>query len=86
MKFREDSRIPERDLIKVTSKCMLLYKACIAFVTLYDINGKEYASWKKALKYKSKSRKYYPAFSVSPGAAAVFGLHDASHRGGTYSY
>ena len=62
------------------------YKASIAFVTLYDINGKEYASWKKARIYKSKSKKYYPAFSVSPGTTVVFGTHDASYRGGTYSY
>jgi hypothetical protein len=62
------------------------YKASIAFVTLYDINGKEYASWKKARIYKSKSKKYYPSFSVSPGTTVVFGSHDASYRGGTYSY
>jgi hypothetical protein len=62
------------------------YKASIAFVTLIDINGKEYASWKKARIYKSKSKKYYPSFSVSPGTTVVFGSHDASYRGGTYSY
>jgi len=62
------------------------YKASIAFVTLIDINGKEYASWKKARIYKSKSKKYYPSFSVSPGTTVVFGTHDASYRGGTYSY
>ena len=62
------------------------YKASIAFVTLIDMNGKEYASWKKARIYKSKSKKYYPSFSVSPGTTVVFGTHDASYRGGTYSY
>ena len=62
------------------------YKASIAFVQLYDINGKEYASWKKARIFKSKSKKYYPSFSVSPGTTVVFGSHDASYRGGTYNY
>ena len=62
------------------------FKASIAFVTLYDINGKEYASWNKARIFKSKNKKYYPSFSVSPGTTVVFGSHDASYRGGTYSY
>ncbi len=62
------------------------FKASVAFVMLYDINGKEYASWKKARIYKSKTKKYYPSFSVSPGTTVVFGTHDASYRGGTYSY
>jgi hypothetical protein len=62
------------------------YKASVAFVTLYDINGNQYASWKKARIYKSKSKKYYPSFSVSPGTTVIFGSHDASYRGGTYSY
>ena len=62
------------------------YKISIAFVTLYDINGKQYATWTKERIGKSKSKKYYPSFSVSPGTTVVFGSHNASYRGGTYSY
>jgi hypothetical protein len=62
------------------------FKASIAFVEAYDINGNKYFSWDKARIYKSKSKKYYPSFSASPGTTVVFGTHDASYRGGTYSY
>ena len=62
------------------------YKASIAFVTAYDMNGNQYYEWNKARIYKSKSRKYYPSFSARAGTTVVFGTHDASYRGGTYSY
>ena len=62
------------------------YKASIAFVKLYDMNGNAYASWQKKRIFKSKNKKYYPSFSVKPGTTVVFGSHDASYRGGTYSY
>ncbi|MCF8144257.1 MAG: fibronectin type III domain-containing protein [Deltaproteobacteria bacterium] len=61
------------------------YKASIAFVEAYDMNGNKYFSWKKVRIFKS-SKKYYPSFSVSPGTTVIFGTHDASERGKTYSY
>ncbi|MCP4577014.1 MAG: hypothetical protein GY846_12100 [Deltaproteobacteria bacterium] len=65
---------------------MRRYKVSIAFVQAFDMNGKQYYSWEKKRIYKSKSKKYYPSFSVSVGTTIVFGTHDASYRGGTYSY
>ncbi len=65
---------------------MRRYKVSIAFIQAYNMNGNQYYSWTKKRIYKSKSKKYYPAFQVSPGTTVVFGTHDASYRGGTYSY
>lgn len=65
---------------------MRRFKVSVAFVKAYDINGNEYFSWIKKRIYKSKKKKYYPAFSASPGTTVVFGTHDASYRGGTYSF
>ncbi|MBW1780509.1 MAG: hypothetical protein JRL30_07185 [Deltaproteobacteria bacterium] len=65
---------------------MRRYKASIAFIQAFDMNGNQYYSWEKKRIYKSKSKKYYPSFSVSVGTTIVFGSHDASYRGGTYSY
>lgn len=65
---------------------MRRYKASVAFVKAYDIGGVEYFSWIKKRIYKSKNKKYYPSFSASPGTTVVFGTHDASYRGGTYSF
>ena len=65
---------------------MRRYKVSIAFVRAFDMYGKQYYSWEKKRIYKSKSKKYYPSFSVSVGTTIVFGTHDASYRGGTYTY
>ena len=65
---------------------MRRYKVSIAFVQAFDMSGKQYYSWEKKRIYKSKSKKYYPSFQVSVGTTIVFGTHDASYRGGTYSY
>lgn len=61
---------------------MRRYKVSIAFIQAYDMNGNQYYSWTKKRIYKSKSKKYYPSFSVSVGTTVVFGTHDASYRGG----
>lgn len=63
---------------------MRRYKVSIAFVRAFDMNGNQYYSWEKKRIYKSK--KYSPSFSVSVGTTIVFGTHDASYRGGTYTY
>lgn len=61
-------------------------KKSLAFIEVYDINGNKYGSWPKARIYKRKSKKWKPRISVSPGTTVVFGTHDASYRGATYSY
>jgi len=65
---------------------MRRYKASIAFIQAFDMKGNKYYSWEKKRIYKSKNKKYYPSLSVSVGTTIVFGTHDASYRGGTYSY
>jgi len=61
-------------------------KVSLAFITVFDINGNQYGTWPKKRIYKSKSKKWKPTISVSPGTTVVFGTHDASYRGATYNY
>jgi len=65
---------------------MRKFKVSVAFVKAFDINGNEYFSWVKKRIFKSKKKKYFPSFSASPGTTLVIGTHDASYRGGSYSY
>ena len=62
------------------------YKAAIAWVTLYDMKGNQYASWNK-VRQKRKSKKYSHKFSsVQPGTTVVFGTHRANYIEGWYDY
>ena len=65
---------------------MRRFKASVAFVKAYDMQGKEYYSWTKKRIFKSSDETYTVQFSASAGTTVVFGTHDASHRSSTYSY
>lgn len=64
---------------------MRRFKVSIAFIKAFDMNGAEYFSWTEKRIMKSHEKKVHPAFAAQPGTTVVFGTHDASYRGGTYT-
>ncbi|MEA2014313.1 MAG: hypothetical protein U9N38_03290 [Thermodesulfobacteriota bacterium] len=61
-------------------------KKAIAFVVLYDMQGKKYAEWSHVRYKKSHSKSYSKSFSMKPGATVIFGTHKVNYLGGTYTY
>ncbi len=71
--------------VAVTIK-MRRYKISVAFVAAVDQNGQVYYTWSKERFFKSKNKTYTVTFNVQPGTTVVIGTHDASYRGGSYTY
>jgi hypothetical protein len=71
--------------VSVTIK-MRRWKISVAFVAAVDQNGQVYYSWSKERLFKRKNKTYTVTFNVQPGTTVVIGTHDASYRGGSYTY
>ena len=61
-------------------------RLAIAFIQAYDMNGKEYFSWQKVRKRKSKNKRYTINISARPGTTIVIGTKSTKLEVASYSY
>lgn len=65
---------------------MRRFKISVAFVAAFDMNGQPVFNWQYKRLFKRKNKHVSVSFSVPAGTTVVIGTHDASFRGGHYTY
>lgn len=78
-------KMPHPGTVTVNLK-LRRWRISIAFVTAFDMEGRQYFTWDKARIYKRKNKKYAVTFPCLPGSTVVIGTHKASLRSALYDF